>query len=103
MLAPQFTIRMIMVWTIAAAFIALAAVFGRRGVILAQTLVFVILVIGLSFFCFAIMFLLAQLMSQGYSSLVRSMGFVKDGQVHPQSPFADHRPPPQLVQPEEPV
>ena len=80
--------------TTAAAVLAMIAEFARRGNIPARAAVVVILALATFFMISAALVVFATF----WSRMRR-----KSGGVRGESPFAEHRPPPQLVHPEEPV
>ena len=83
-----------LVLTTVAALVAMVAVIARRGSILAQATVIVMLALATFFMLSASLVLLASFCAR-YRR--RSQG------IKGESPFAEHRPPPRLVHPEEPV
>ena len=94
MLLPQFTIRRLFALTVAAALVSLVAESARRGNIFSQTVVMMLLFLGGFFLISAAVFLLTSFWAR-----VLQRGANMQGE----SPFAEHRPPPQLIHPEDPV
>ena len=94
MLAPQFTIRRMMLLTTGAALLALVAEAARRGQLMARTGVIVLLLLASFFLISGTLFLFA-------ATWARLRG--RTGARQGESPFAEHRPPPQLIHPEEPI
>lgn len=76
------------------AFLALVAEFARRGSVSARAAVIVVLGLATFFMLSAVLVVFASF----WSRLRRKSGGIKG-----ESPFAEHRPPPRLVHPEEPV
>lgn len=94
MLFPQFTIRRMLLITMLAAILSLIAEFARRGSVLAQSAVMMALLLFGFFFLSA---LIVQFVSL-WSRVIR-----REKQGTGESPFAEHRPPPQLIHPEDPA
>ena len=97
MLAPQFSIRRLMGWTIVFALGSLIVSYAVRGNTLATSVSWVLLLALVTVQIFGLMFILASLLAGGFGRLTK-LGSVKESD----SPFAEHRPPPQMVRPEEP-
>ena len=98
MLAPQFSLRRLMAWTAGVALFAWIASCAVRGNSFATAISWTLGMAALSLITFAWMFLFASLLAGGFRRL-SNIGRADDDQ----SPFAEHRPPPQMVRPEEPV
>ena len=62
----------------------------------------IVLALAASFAAYGCFFLLASLVSGGFSRLLRVAGY-QPADDAPHSPFAEHRPPPQMIHPEDPV
>ena len=97
MLAPQFSIRRLMVWTIVFAIGSVVASFAIRGNEFATAISWMLILVLAGLMTFGFMFLLASLLAGGFGLLMR-LGSSKEAD----SPFAEHRAPPQMVRPEEP-
>ena len=80
--------------TTAAAFLALVAEFARRGNLSARAFVVVVLALATFFMISATLVVFAT-----FCARIRR----QSGRIIGESPFAEHRPPPQLVHPEEPA
>ena len=98
MLAPQFSIRRLMGWTIVFALGSMVISYAIRGNVFATAISWTFVLGIASVLVFGFMFILASLLSGGFSH-IRKIG----RQDEDNSPFAEHRPPPRMVRPEEPV
>ncbi len=98
MLAPQFSIRRLMLWTVGIAIMAVCASYAARGNNFAIATSWTLMMAITSLAVYGFVFLLATLISNGFSHLTSARDSDNED-----SPFAEHRPPPRMVRPEEPV
>jgi hypothetical protein len=90
-----------LVWTSFAAVLAVVAAAAGRQNIWAQATVFALLVLTIGFALYSLLFIMARITSKLFSRGLERVGAGE--KIKPTSPFAEHRPPPQFVHPEEPV
>jgi hypothetical protein len=94
MLIPKFTIRRLLILTAVCAVISLVGTFAFRGQPWAIALIVALAAFVMGFGAYLFFFLVVRIMS-AIADL-----FVTPG---PTSPFAQHRPPPQVIPPDEPT
>ena len=102
MLAPQFTIRRLMIWTTLVALFSLITTYASRGNPLATAVCWTLLMALATMLMCGWMFLLASVVSGGFRYLGRISRLGGREGNNEASPFAEHRPPPRMVRPEEP-
>ncbi len=102
MSAPRFTIRRLLWITTLGAVVAWVSNMSRLGAIWAQTLIFVLLIVGISFLGYAVAYGVTLVVTNFWELLVRPERR-PEWEGNEPSPFAEHRPPPQWLPPEEPV
>lgn len=94
----QYSIRRMMAFTAIFALFALLVSSAMRGNSVAMAVAWVTTLAVASLVAFAILFIMASVIAGGFRHLIRP-----GRQSADQSPFAEHRPPPQMVRPEEPI
>jgi hypothetical protein len=107
MWAPQFTIRRLLLWTTLAAVLAVVASFARQGHVGARAVIMMVMMLAISFLVYATLFVIASVAGSGLASAVGRLSWRRrpHAELNPesQSPFAEHRPPPQMIRPEDPL
>ena len=99
MIAPRFTIRRMLVWTVVAAIVAGIARAATLQQIWAQAVIFGLLALVIAFALFALLYTLARATSSLFQRGVKRIS----GESQGESPFAEHRPPPKFVHAEDPA
>lgn len=94
----QFSIRRMMVFTAIFALFAVLVSAAMRGNSVATAVAWTITLGVASLTAFAFLFIMASVIGGGFRHLFRP-----GRQEADQSPFAEHRPPPRMVRPEEPI
>lgn len=94
----QFSIRRMMVFTAIFALFALLVSAAMRGNSVAMAVAWMTTLAVASLAAFAVLFIMASVVAGGFRHLFRP-----GRQSADQSPFAEHRPPPRMVRPEEPI